>query len=467
MSRIDRSRLPTPGPELPFRFPRIARRVLGNGLELRAVTHRSVPVATAVLLVRGGSSVDPADRPGLTSITTGLLDEGSRGQSALDVADRLARIGGDFDLEVGSDAIVMSLTTLDRFVEEALGLLHDMVTAPNLASDDFDRTRKLRLERIRQLKDHPPAMAERAFVRQLYSPHAYGHLSIGDEMSLTAATVEESRALHATLFTPEGSTFVIVGDRSEDALLDRVTEVFDRWPVSPANATIDRSAALASPPAEPMARLGVVRRDGATQSELRIGRVCASRSTPDYHALLALNAILGGQFVSRLNMNLREDKGYTYGVRTAFELRRGRGPFVVQTSVATDRTAAAIHEALTEIRDIGSTRPATTDELTMAKASLGRGYPRAFETANQVARSVAQLALHGLPDTYFEEFVPRLDAVTIDDVTRVARQYLDLSTMATLIVGDLDRIGASLKALELGDVVLFDEERSQKLEART
>jgi zinc protease len=455
VSRVDRSRLPVPGTDPPFRFPSIARRVLGNGLELRAVTHRAVPIATAVLLVRGGSSVDPADRPGLTSITAGLVDEGSSGQTALEVADRIARIGGDFDLEVGSDAILISLTTLDRFMDEALGLLHEMVTAPNLLADDFDRTRKLRLERIRQLKDHPPAMAERAFVRQLYGDHAYGHLSIGDEESLTSATIDEARALHPALFTPAGSTLVVVGDRSEEALLDGATAVFDRWPQSPVAATVDRSAALAPPPEQPRARLAIVRRDGAAQSELRIGRVCASRSTPDYHALLALNAILGGQFVSRLNMNLREDKGYTYSVRTAFELRRGRGPFVMQTSVATDKTAAAIHEVLTEIRDIGATRPATRDELTMAKAALGRGYPRAFETANQVARSVAQLALHGLPDTYFEEFIPRLEAVSLDDVTRVATQYLDLETMATLIVGDFDKIGPSLLSLGVGEPVVL------------
>jgi predicted Zn-dependent peptidase len=455
VSRVDRSRLPVPGADPPYRFPSIARRVLANGLEIRAVTHRAVPIATAVLLVRGGSSVDPVDRPGLTSMTAGLTDEGSRGQTALEVAERIALIGGDFDLEVGSDAILISLTTLDRFVDEALGLLHEMVTAPNLLGDDFDRTRKLRLERIRQLKDHPPAMAERAFVRQLYGDHAYGHLSIGDEVSLTSATIDEARALHPSLFTPEGSTLVLVGDQPEGALLDRAMAVFDRWPQSSALASVDRSAALAAPPVQPMPRLGIVRRDGAAQSELRIGRVCASRSTPDYHAMLALNAILGGQFVSRLNMNLREDKGYTYGVRTGFELRRGRGPFVMQTSVATDKTAAAIREALTEIRDIGADRPATRDELGMAKAALGRGYPRAFETANQVARSAAQLALHGLPDTYFEEFIPRLDAVSVDDVTRVAQQYLDTETMATLVVGDFDKIGDSLPSLGLGEAVML------------
>ena len=426
-----------------------------------------MPIATIVLLVRGGSSVDPADRPGLTSITAGLLDEGSGGQTALEVADRVARIGGDFDLEVGSDAIVLSMTTLDRFVDEALALLHEMVTSPNLAADDFDRTRKLRLERIRQLKDHPPALAERAFVRQLYGSHAYGHLSIGDEVSLTEASIEEARALHPALFTPADATLVIVGDQTEEALLERATRAFEHWPQWPATVTVDRSAALASPPSEPQSRLGVVRREGAAQSELRIGRVCASRSTPDYHPLLALNAILGGQFVSRLNMNLREDKGYTYGVRTAFELRRGLGPFVVQTSVATDKTVPAIHEVLREIRDIGGARLTTADELTMAKAALGRGYPRAFETANQVARSVAQLALHGLPDTFFEEFVPRLEAVTVDDVTRVAQQYLDLATMATLIVGDVDRIGESLQTLGLGVAVPVGGEPAVVGEPRT
>jgi predicted Zn-dependent peptidase len=175
--------------------------------------------------------------------------------------------------------------------------------------------------------------------------------------------------------------------------------------------------------------------------------------------MLTLNAILGGQFVSRLNMNLREDKGYTYGVRTAFELRRGRGPFVMQTSVATDKTAAAIHEVFREIADIRADRPASDDELALAKASLARGYPRAFETANQVARSVAQLALHELPDTYFEEFIPRVNAITTDEVTRAAQQYLDVATMATLVVGDVDKIAASLSELGLGEAAILSVER--------
>jgi len=458
MSRIDRSRLPVPGADRPFHFPRVARRRLANGLELRAAAHHSVPIVSMVLLVPGGSAVDPPDRPGLTSMLVGLLDEGSRGQSAIEVADLVARIGGDLDLDTGNDAVVVSLTTLDRFFDTGLSLLHEIATVPNLAPHDFDRIRDLRIERLRQLKDHASAVADRAFSRALYDTHPYGHAGFGTEAALSTMTVAEVRALHAALIVPEGSTLVIVGDRPEGELLDAAARVFGEWTAGPASIAIDRAAALAPPPARPLARLGVVSRPGAAQSELRIGHACAARSTPDYHALLTLNTVLGGAFVSRINLNLREDKGYTYGVRTGFELRRGIGPFVMQTSVATNATADAVREALKELRDVSGSRPVTPDELSMAKDSVSKGYPRGFETVSQVARAIAQLALHGLPDTYFEDFIPRLSAVTADEVTRVARKYLELDKMTTVIVGDLDTISPSLGSLDLGEPVAVQVE---------
>ena len=450
MSPVDRSRLPVPVADRPFHFPRIAKRTLANGLELRAVTHRSVPVAAVVLLIPGGSSVDPADAHGLVSMTAGLIDEGSRGQSALEIADRVTRIGGELDIEVGMDAVVIGLTTLDRFLGAGLALLHEIVTEPDLANDDFNRIRNLRLERLRQMKDHAGAMADRAFARVLYGSHPYGHLSLGTEAALNAMTVEATRALHAAMFTPAGATLVVVGDRPEDELLDEAASMFGPWRAATTTLPIDRDAALTPPPVEPEVRLAVVSRPGAAQSELRIGHACAPRSTPDYHVLLILNTILGGDFVSRLNLNLREQKGYTYGVRTGFNLRRGVGPFVMQTSVGTDVTSAALQEAWREIRDIAGTRPVTDQEVAQAFASVSKGYPRGFETAGQVARSVAQLALHGLPDSYFEQFVPTLSQVNVADVTAAARRYLEEAKMTTVIVGDLDKIAGSLAALGFG-----------------
>jgi zinc protease len=450
VSGIDRSRLPVPVADRPFHFPRIVKRALPNGLELRAVTHRSVPVAAIVLLVPGGSSVDPPEAHGLVSITAGLLDEGSRGQSALDIADRVARMGGDLDLEIGMDAVVIGMTTLDRFLDTGLALVHEIVTEPNLANDDFNRIRNLRLERLRQMKDHAGAMADRAFARVLYGAHPYGHLSLGSEAALNALAVDDTRTLHAAMFTPAGSTLIVVGDRPEEELLDAAAAAFDKWRPAAAATTIDRDAALLPPPAQPEVKLAAVARPGAAQSELRIGHACAPRSTPDYHVLLLLNTILGGDFVSRLNLNLREQKGFTYGVRTGFNLRRGVGPFVMQTSVGTDVTGAALAEAWREIRDISTTRPVSDQEVAQAFASVSKGYPRGFETAGQVARSVAQLALHGLPDSYFEQFVPKLSQVTAADVTRAAQRYLDPEKMTTVIVGDLDKIAESLPGLGLG-----------------
>ena len=447
MTRVDRSTPPVPTASGPFRFPTIHRRRLGNGLDVRVVEHRTVPVMSAVLMVRGGTAIDPAAREGLAAFTADLLDEGSGGRSALQVADELARYGADLDVDVGPDATLLSLSALTRFGRQSLTLLAEMAIMPNLAEADIERVRKLRLERLRQLRDHAPAIAERAFARLLYGTHPYGHLSLGSETSLAATSVDDLRACHRNTFVPDEAILVIAGDGHVDDLVAMADMAFGAWQRAANTEQVDADAGTRPPPPQPDSHLAVVARPGAAQSELRIGHVCASRSTPDYHPLVVLNTILGGQFISRVNLNLRQDKGYTYGVRTGFDLRRGLGPFVLQTSVQSDKTVPAIRESLREIGDIRGARPATADELATAKASITLGYPRGFETAQHVARGVAQLGLHDLPDTYFEEFVPKVEAVSLNDISRVAVQHLDPSRMATLIVGDVDRIGPELPTL--------------------
>ncbi len=455
MTGVDRSRLPVPGPPRAFVFPDMARRRLANGLDVRAVSHHSVPVAAVVLLVPGGSSTD-GTRPGLTSLLGDLLDEGSGGADALVVADRIARMGGDLDIEVGHDAVVVGLTALDRFLESGLAMVHEVSTVPNLAEPDVARVRALRLERLQQLRDHPSALADRAFSALLYQSHPYAHPVHGTAASLESLTTADLRAHHARVFRPEGATLVVASSRPTGDLLALAEKMFGGWRGDADQAPPPRDLGRAEPPEHPQLRLGVIARPGAAQSELRIGHVAASRSTPDYHSLLLLNTVLGGQFVSRLNMNLREDKGYTYGVRTGFDLRRGRGPFVLQTSVGTEVTVPALREALAEIRDIHGPRPVTADELALAKSSVALGYPRGFETVQQVARSAAQLALHDLPDSYFEEFVPRLQAVTLDEVAAVAARHLHPDRLATVVVGDVDRWADALDTLGLGQPAVVE-----------
>nr|MDP9322943.1 insulinase family protein [Acidobacteriota bacterium] len=198
------------------------------------------------------------------------------------------------------------------------------------------------------------------------------------------------------------------------------------------------------------ARLNIVPRPGAPQSELRIGHVAAARDTPDYHALVAANMVLGGQFVSRINMNLRENKGYTYGARTSFDFRRGPGPFVLYASVQSEVTVDAILEALGELHAIRGDRPVTPAELETGRAALTRGYPRNFETAEQISRGAAQLALYDLPDDYFSTFMPRVRAVDEAAVTRAATEHIDPSRLLTVIVGDREKVGPALPRLNLG-----------------
>jgi predicted Zn-dependent peptidase len=451
MTRVDRSRLPELGPDPLLRFPAIEKHPLANGLNVWTIEHRGVPVVVFVVLLPVGAAADPDDRPGLAAITGDMLDEGSGNRSGLEIHDALARAGAQMETEVGSDATVLTLSVLTRNMPRGLGLLAEMIREPRFEQKEFDRVRDLRLNRLLQLRDLAPAVADRAFTQLLYRNHPYGHLAIGTEGSLRAMVLREIPAYYRRAFRPERMTLIAVGDASHDALHDAVARGLEDWTVTADEGAPLVDPAQLQPPNAPPERLAVVHRAGAAQSELRIGQVAAERRTEDYHALLVLNMVLGGQFISRVNMNLREEKGYTYGARTAFDFRRARGPFVLQVGVQTEVTADALREALAELGAIRAERPVTDAELATARAALTRGYPRNFETADQIARAAAQLALYELPDDYFSQFAPRIAAADRDAVTRVARAYLDPARMLTVIVGDRDRIAAPLAALNLGD----------------
>ncbi len=444
---VDRSALPAPGPLADFQFPEIRRSSMPNGLRVWTIEQRAVPLLTALLLVRRGSAADPVDRAGLAAITGDLLDEGCGDLDALALHEALGRIGGQIDTEVGSDASMLGLSVLKRFSARGFSLLADMVQRPRFETADFERVRDLRLNRLVQIRDMPPALADRAFTELLYRGHPYGHLSIGTEDSLRQLTLAEVQAFHRQVYVPDGATVIAAGDASHDELRDLASTAFANW--SGRDSLVVPRAVEARPP-EPSSRLAILHRPGAGQSELRIGHVSVARSAVDYPHLLVLNMVLGGQFVSRINMNLREDKGYTYGARTSFDARRGPGPFVLQASVQSDATADAIQEGLREIDEIRGARAVSRAELETGRAALTRGFARNFETAEQVARAAAQMALHDLPDDYYSTFVPRILGIDETEVTSAAHRHLHPDRMLTVVVGDRDKVGASLESLGLG-----------------
>jgi predicted Zn-dependent peptidase len=446
---VDRSRLPAPGPARPFSFPPIEKTVLPTGLRVWTVRHPQVPVVSFLCLIACGSSADPIGGEGLAALTADMLDEGSGDRSAIQMHEALARLGAQFDTDIGSDATVVSVTVLSRVTDRALELIGDVVARPALRESDFERVRQLRLHRLKQLRDSPSIVADRAFLKLLYGEDPYGHSPIGHEAALASLNVDDVRAFHTGSMAPGATTLIAVGDCEHDAIVRQAVQAFAGW----SGSSLQRGR-MSAAPASP-ARLAVVPRPKAPQSELRIGHIAAARNTPDYHALALANAVLGGQFVSRINLNLREDKGFTYGARTSFEFRRRPGPFVLQVSVQTGATVQAIQESIGEIAGIRGPRPITPDELAFGIAALTRGYARNFETADQISRAAMQLALYDLSDDYYAEFVPRVESVTGDDVSRAMTKHVDPGRLTTLIVGDLDAFGSNLTQLGLGEPLVL------------
>ena len=447
---VDRSRLPAVGAPAPAQFPAIERETLSNGARVWTVEHRETELVSLVLLVPSGSGADPPGREGLAAFTADLLDDGTRRWTGIDLHDELGRIGGRLATDVTSDATVLSITALARHARDALALLIELATEPRFDPEEVERVRALRISRIAQMRHVAAAVAERAFLRSVYGGHPYGHMPAGAETALARISIEDIRAFHAARYSPDQWTLVVAGgsERLRGPELAAVAAAVPA-PVTAANdAGPSRSDDL--PCGQPtLGRLTFVPRPGAVQSEIRIGHLGIVRRAADYPAVMVMNMVLGGQFVSRLNLSLRERKGYTYGVRTAFEGRRREGPFTLQTAVDAAVTGDAIREAVREIREIRDVRPVTEKELAAARPVLTSGYARNFETPGQVAHAAMRLALFGLPDDEYSTFVARVASVDTGAAAGAARQRLDPDALRVVVVGPPE-VRPSLAGLGLG-----------------
>ena len=447
MRSVDRTRLPLPGADPAFSLPAFERADLGDGTAVWVAEHHRAPLLTLHLLLPTGYAADPPDKPGLASLTAALFEEGAAGLSAVELDTALKRIGGHLTTAVTCDATVVALTVLSQHAAAGLRLLFETTMRPRLDADDVARERELRINRIRQQRQSPGAVADRVFLEALYGPHPYGHLSIGTESALRSIGPADVEAFHRRGYAAAPWTLVAAGDVAPTAL---IAEAERAW--AAARPPVDRLPAAAGPPEPGPAgkRMVFVARDGAVQSEIRLGHAGPPRRTPDYYALLVLNMVMGGQFVSRINQNLREAKGYTYGASTAFDWRVGRGPFRLQTSVQTAATVDAIREAVREVADIRGARPASDGELAVAQAALTRGFPRTLETAAQVARAGVQIALHGLPADAYAQFPRRIAAISAADVRQAAERHIDPGGLVAVVVGSRPDVFDGLSELGFG-----------------
>lgn len=468
---VDRRTLPPPGDPPPARFPEIGRETLAGGTRLWTAPHRDQALVSVALLLPAGSAADPPGAEGLAGFTAALLDEGTRSRPGMRLHEALGRIGGRLAADVTSDATILSVSALSRYARDALALLVEMATEPRFDPADVDRVRAIRLNRIAQRRHVAGAVADRAHLKVLYGSHPYGHPPIGEEQALGGLGTDDVRAFHAAHYGPARWTVIAVGAADVLATADLVGALGPPANRRAAGARRGAGASEGAPPAGhdgarrgtgepgvpgappvPATRLTFIAREGAVQSEIRIGQLGVARRVSDYPAITLMNMVLGGQFVSRLNLNLREARGYTYGVGTAFDARRGRGPFTLRTAVDAGVTVEAVREAIREVCEIRDIRPVTEDELEVARPALTRGFARNFETAAQVARGAMRLAMFDLPDDEYATFVPRVAAVDAEQVTRAASRHLDPDALSVVVVGPPE-VRPSLGRLGLGEPV--------------
>jgi zinc protease len=453
---LNRDQRPTPGPTPPVPTPRIAKATLKNGLPVWVVTRHELPLVSAVLQIRAGAAMDGA-RPGSSAMTAGLLDEGTAKHSSLEFAQALDFLGAELSASSGIEQTSVSLQTLTRHLDAALGLMGEMVVQPAFKAEELERERKARLQGLKQQKDVATAIADRVFNLMVYGEdHPYGHPATGTLASVGAITRDDIAGFYDRYYRPNNAVLIVVGDVTVEQIVPKLEQAFAGWTAKPLPA--DAAVAPTRPAPRPTA-VYLVDKPNAAQSEIRIGQPGTRRTAdPDYYALQLLNTALGGQFTSRINLNLRERHGYTYGARSSWAFRRGDGPFVASGGVFTAKTDSSLVEFLRELKDIRGPRPLTADEAEFARNALLRGYPRRFETPDATAGVLADLALFGLPDSEIGNYLTQIARVKPDDVTRVAARYLSPENLAIVVVGDLAKIRPGIEALNLGPVTVLDAE---------
>jgi predicted Zn-dependent peptidase len=443
----DRSKPPALGKPPALKLPPIQKRTLANGLPVWIVEMHEVPVASISVLVRAGAAADPAGKFGLANFTAAMLDEGAGTRDALALADAIEFLGASLSTGNSFDVASIRLQTPVAKLDDALQILADVVMRPTFPAADLERLRKERLTRLLQTRDQPGALASAAFARLVFGPrHRYGTPNLGNEASNSEMTAADLKAFYASFYQPQNAHVLVVGDVTAETVVPKLERALGSWKNSGAAPKPDVAAA----PQHAARQIYLVDKPGAAQSEIRIGGVGVARNTPDYFVLDVLNTVLGGSFTSRLNTNLREQHGYAYGAGSSFDMRTASGPFLASAAVQTDKTVESLQEFFKELD--GMRKPVPGDELAKAKNLETLGFPAGFETTGGMAGHLAELVIYGLPESFFSEYVPKIQAVTAADVERAARQYLVTDKFAVVVVGDLAKIEKPIRDANLGPV---------------
>ena len=438
---LDRTLPPVAGALRPFHFPGFLHAELPGGLAVYAARHGDVPLVSLELVTPAGGQHDPPGRHGLSTLTAGLLDEGTVRGGALEIAARIELLGGYLASGADWDVSYLAAGVLSRHLPAALELLAEVATSPTFPPEELERLRRQRLAELLRRRHDPAILADERLTEEIFRGTVYGRSLLGDEESVAAIARDDVVAYYRRHYGPRDAALVAVGDLDPEALVAAAERVFGGGggPGAPPPPEV-RPAPL------PGVVVHVVDRPGAAQTELRLGHAGIPRRHPDYSPLVVLNTLLGGQFTSRINLNLRERHGYTYGAHSRFVGRRGPGPFLISAAVATEATGAAAREVLGELVRLQE-EPVAPVELAETRDYLIGVFPYTVQTIGELAKRLEMLATYGLPDDYFARYIERIRGVNADEVQQLARRHLHPERIAIVAVGPAETLESQLSAL--------------------
>lgn len=440
---------PALGPIAPLRVPAVQHHVLDCGLEVLLVERPELPVLDARLVARNGAAADLPHRAGQAFLTACLLDQGTDSRDAGRIAEEAELLGAGLRTYAAWDDTSVSLNVLTPRFGPALDLFADVILRPNFPDAELERQRSERIAAILQERDNPRTVAARTFAATVYGEaHPYGTAIGGTRRTIERITAADVRGYHTRSFRPDNAFLVIAG-AVDATLLPALDRSFAPWSAAPTPAAV-ATETVTNLPRTPRA-IHIVDRPGASQSELRVGHAGPPRSAAEYFPLLVGNTVLGGSFSSRLNILLREQKGYTYGAGSSYAFRAGGGPFVASTAVFTAATADAVADIVREI-DRLTREPVPDRDLERAKSYLMLGLPRVFETTRDIVEQVSEAALHGLGRDYHARYAGAVAAVTASNVHEAAARWLRPEELVIVIVGDAAAVVADLEKLQIGAV---------------
>jgi zinc protease len=452
-SSFDRTVIPPAGPAPELHIPTWTKATLPNGVALIVSERHELPLVSFQINFIGGSNqYDPADKPGVAAFAAGTLLEGTTHRTGDEISNQLQLLGSElvpasFAGETGRFGF---LSTRDKFAP-TLAIIADIVENATFPDSAIERYRARQLVALTQARDRTPSIASMVFPKVLYTTaHPYGRTLT--EASAKAITRDDIVAFYKQYFQPGHAVITVVGDVTPAQVKEAIYHAFAAWA---GGGTVPSFTYPATP--EPRAStIYLVDKPGAAQSSFAIGSPGPARNTPDYYAIRVMNEMLGVLFQSRLNHEIREVKGYSYGVYSDFGFGRGPGPFRTGGEIVTAKTDSALIEFMKQLRDIRGPRPPTADELAQAKASLVQSLPESFSSVRGVNQNIANIYTQGLPDDYYQRFIAGVNAVTADDVVRAAQKYIDPDHLSIVIVGDRATIQGPLEATHIAPVVLLD-----------